>query len=118
DTTRDDIIFFDEDVLDPAHIVIHEKNQLVFEKALDFNAKERSRRFESISTKQRPEKIHEQIRTRSVSIFEPRPELDHATNALTVIGRRAITKDLFLDRRSFMNSYDYKSDPKGDFLFG
>jgi uncharacterized protein YbcC (UPF0753/DUF2309 family) len=118
DTTRDDIIFFDEDVLDPAHVVIHQKNQLVFDKSLDFNAKERSRRFESISTKQNPEKIHEQIRTRSVSIFEPRPELDHATNALTIIGRRSITKDLFLDRRSFMNSYDYKSDPEGNFLFG
>jgi uncharacterized protein len=118
DTTRDEVIFFDEDVLDPEHIVIHQKNQLLFEKALDYNSKERSRRFESISTKQSPEEIHEKIRTRSVSIFEPRPELDHATNALTIIGRRSITKDLFLDRRSFLNSYDYKSDPKGDLLLG
>jgi uncharacterized protein len=118
DTTRDEVMFFDEDILDPAHVVIHQKNQLTFEKALDYNSKERSRRFESISTKQSAEKIHEKILTRSVSIFEPRPELDHATNALTIIGRRKITKDLFLDKRAFMNSYDYKSDPKGDFLFG
>ncbi len=49
-------------------------------------------------------------------MFEPRPELNHATNALCIIGRRAITKNLFLDRRAFLNSYDYRIDPDGKSL--
>jgi uncharacterized protein YbcC (UPF0753/DUF2309 family) len=116
DTTRDDIIFFDENVLSPKNVIMHQVNQLTFKNALDFNAKERSRRFESINTKLSPEKIHDKVRTRSVSIFEPRPELDHATNSLCIIGRRSLTKDLFLDRRAFLNSYNYKIDPDGKYL--
>jgi uncharacterized protein YbcC (UPF0753/DUF2309 family) len=88
-----------------------------FRKALDLNAKERSRRFESIDTRKTPAEIHEKIRVRSVSIFEPRPELNHATNALCLVGRRELSKGLFLDRRSFMNSFDYQVDPDGTYLF-
>jgi uncharacterized protein YbcC (UPF0753/DUF2309 family) len=84
---------------------------------LDLNAKERSRRFESINSKESAESIHEKIRTRSVSIFEPRPELNHATNALAIVGRRELSKGLFLDRRSFLNSFDYRVDPEGNYLF-
>jgi uncharacterized protein len=89
---------------------------VAFQRALDFNSKERSRRFESIDTNLKAEKIHEQIKTRSVSLFEPRPELNHATNALCIVGKRMLTKKVFLDRRAFMNSYDYEIDPKGEFL--
>lgn len=116
DTTRDEIAFYDIDSLTPENAEGHRQNDLVFTKALDFNAKERSRRFESIDTKLNPEKIHEKVRRRSVSLFEPRPELNHATNALCVVGRRELSKNLFLDRRSFMNSYDYQIDAEGKYL--
>lgn len=49
-------------------------------------------------------------------MFQPRPELDHATNALTIVGSRNLTKNIFLDRRAFLNSYDYKTDPDGTIL--
>ncbi|MEQ1733042.1 MAG: DUF2309 domain-containing protein [Bacteroidia bacterium] len=117
DTTRDEISFFDIDALSSINKDKHLHNELAFNKALDYNAKERSRRFESIDTKQSAEDIHKQIVVRSVSIFEPRPELNHATNALCVVGKRALSKDLFLDRRSFMNSYDYSIDLEGKYLF-
>jgi hypothetical protein len=117
DTTRDEIAFFDEDSLSHDNLEIHNKNEVTFDNALDSNAKERSRRFESIDSKLSPEKIHDKIRTRSVSLFEPRPELNHATNALCIVGSRELTKGLFLDRRAFMNSYDYTIDPDGKFLF-
>lgn len=117
DTTRDDIIFFDEESLSPANLAQHKKNLIAIDKATDFNAKERSRRFESIDTTQNEVKIHELIRQRSVSLFEPRPELNHATNALCIIGKRELSKGLFLDRRSFLNSYDYTIDPDGNALF-
>ncbi len=116
DTTRDEVIFFDEDALSAINVAYHRQNESVFERALDLNARERSRRFESVDTTLPPEIIHEKIRIRSVSLFEPRPELNHATNALCIVGRRDITRDLFLDRRSFMNSYDYRIDPDGKLL--
>ena len=116
DTTRDEIVFYDENSLSPINLESHSQNEVIFEKALDSNSKERSRRFVSINTKESAEKIHERIRVRSVSLFEPRPELNHATNALCIIGRRALTKNIFLDRRCFLNSFDYQVDPEGKFL--
>ncbi len=116
DTTRDEIIFFDENSLSKKNLELHNKNEVTFAKALDYNAKERSRRFESIDSHLTPAQIHDKILTRSVSLFEPRPELNHATNALCVVGRRELTKHLFMDRRSFMNSYDYRVDLDGKFL--
>ncbi len=116
DTTRDEVRFFDEELLSPKTKELHQANLPVFEKALEANAKERSRRFMSINTKQSSKVIHKKVKERSVSLFEPRPELNHATNTLCIIGRKQINDHLFLDRRSFLNSYNYELDPKGTFL--
>ena len=118
DTASDEIKFYDEVTLTAENSRLHNKNKLLFEKALDLDAKERSRRFMSINTKQSLQKIRKDIKKRSVSYYEPRPELGHGTNALCVVGRRNLTKHLFLDRRAFLNSYDYTSDPEGDLLLG
>ncbi len=116
DTTRDEIIFFDEDLMDAHSAEQHQQVKPVFQRALQLNARERARRFESIDFEQPSGKIHEQIKKRSVSLFEPRPELNHSTNALCIIGRRLLTRHLFLDRRSFLNSFDYRVDPDGTYL--
>ena len=118
DTTRDELLFFDESEMDEVQLRVHKKNELIFKRALDFNARERSRRFASIDTTDSLAEIHNKILVRSVSLFEPRPELNHATNALCIVGKRSLTDGLFLDRRSFMNSYDYQIDPDGKYLFG
>jgi len=118
DTAADQIAFYDEQVLSSHNKDLHINNKNIFEKALDLNAKERSRRFASIKTKNNLKKVRKAILDRSVSMFEPRPELGHGTNSLCVIGNRDLTKGLFLDRRAFLNSYDYKSDPKGEILVG
>lgn len=116
DTTRDEVIYFDEDSLTHENKELHSKNEIIFANALNCNSKERSRRFDSVNTTLSPEKIHDKILIRSVALFEPRPELNHATNSLCIVGRRALTKGLFLDRRSFLNSYDYSIDPEGELL--
>lgn len=116
DTTRDEIDFYPEQVLSPHQQALHHKHKQVFEKALDLNAKERSRRFELVDSAVSAEKVHEKVKLRSVSLFEPRPELNHATNALCIVGRREICSHLFLDRRSFLNSYDYRLDAEGRYL--
>jgi len=116
DTGRDEIIYFDESILTIENQKRHEVNQEQFLIALEQNAKERSRRFMSINTKNSAKKIHKQILTRTVSLFEPRPELDHATASLCIVGRRNVTKNVFLDRRAFLNSYDYRIDLEGKSL--
>ena len=116
DTTRDEVAFFDEGSLSPVNHDGHRRNEKLFTKALDDNAKERARRFVMVNIRQSPAKIHDEVRRRSVSLFEPRPELNHATNALCIVARRSMTKNLFLDRRAFYNSYDYKIDPEGKYL--
>jgi len=118
DTCRDEVMFFDENSLTPLNLQNHNKNEVVFYNALDLNAKERARRFELIDSRLSPEATHEKVKRRSVSLFEPRPELNHATNALCIVGRRDLNRNLFLDRRAFLNSYDYSIDPDGTILFG
>ncbi|MBL7787331.1 MAG: DUF2309 domain-containing protein [Chitinophagales bacterium] len=116
DTAADMMGYYDEKILTADNQQRHRENKELFERALDLNAKERSRRFASINTNADLRTIREAIRKRSVSFFEPRPELGHGTNALCFVGNRNLTKGLFLDRRAFMNSYDYRTDPTGAIL--
>lgn len=118
DTTKDEMDFFDEHLLSAENKILHEKNKEVFQKALTQNAKERSRRFLLIDSSQSAEKVHEKVKLRALSLFEPRPEWNHATNALCIVGRRSSNQHLFLDRRSFLNSYDYRKDLEGKYLLG
>ncbi len=116
DTTRDEIEFYDIDQLTEAQKQMHFQNVSTFNQALDNNAKERSRRFILLNTRKEASKVHEKVKLRSVSLFEPRPELNHATNTLCLIGGRNLSRGLFLDRRAFLNSYDAKTDPEGKYL--
>jgi len=116
DTAADMIGYYDDEKLSTQNTAGHAINKQNFETALNLNAKERSRRFASINTKQKLEQVRKAIHDRSVSLFEPRPELGHGTNTLAIIGRRQTTKGLFLDRRAFLNSYDYSTDPDGNIL--
>lgn len=116
DTAADMIGYYDLKSLSEINARAHEINVHAFEKALDLNAKERSRRFASINTKGDLKRVRQDILKRSVSLFEPRPELGHGTNTLCIVGRRDVSKGLFLDRRAFMNSYDYRTDQEGNVL--
>lgn len=116
DTAADVMGYYDERKLTGDALQRHRSIRHVFENALDLNAKERSRRFASIDTRQRLRDVRKAIHDRSVSLFEPRPELGHGTNTLAIIGRRSLTRRLFLDRRAFLNSYDPTQDPEGDIL--
>ena len=116
DTAGDEVEYYDVHALSAQNLKDHKANAMTFEQALDLNAKERSRRFASINTRGTLKQVRKAIKDRSVSLFEPRPELGHGTNALCIVGGRDMTKGLFLDRRAFMNSYNYKTDPEGNVL--
>lgn len=117
DTSRDEFTYYDLDNVSQTHLSYINEHKKEFEMALEMNAAERSRRFETL-TVSNLKKNHKKVKLRSLSFFEPRPELNHATNSLCVVGRRVLTKGLNLDRRSFLNSYDYRSDPNGIYLAG
>ncbi|HCS19023.1 MAG TPA: DUF2309 domain-containing protein [Bacteroidetes bacterium] len=118
DTTRDEIEFYDVESLSGSNSSLYVENMLIWEETLDKNAKERSRRFLLHDSKDEAARVHEEVKLRALSLFEPRPEWNHATNTLCLIGRREVNKHLFLDRRAFLNSYDYRLDPDGHWLLG
>ena len=116
DTTRDEVEFYDTDILHESNAEKHAANVKTFEKALELNALERSRRFISTSTSKNLKKVHKHVKMRAVTLYEPRPELNHATNCLCIIGTPSFNKNVFLDRRAFANSYDWEQDLEGTFL--
>jgi uncharacterized protein YbcC (UPF0753/DUF2309 family) len=118
DTTRDEIMFYNDEILSKENLPKHHKYLKTIYNALEINAKERARRFDTLNIRQAPHKVHQLVKKRSVSLFEPVPELNHATNALCIVGRREMSKHLFLDRRAFLNSYNYTMDEDGAYLFG
>ena len=63
-----------------------------------------------------PESGVRETERRSADWAETRPEWGLAGNAGFVIGPRELTADLDLDGRSFLHSYDWRTDPDGDAL--
>ncbi len=117
DTTRDEIVFYTKELTGRLDAKNHQQVQRVFEMALKKNAKERARRFVLVDPSLSLSKTHQKVKLRSVSVFEPRPELNHATNALCLIGQREFSQKVFLDRRAFLNTYRWDLDTTGDSLY-
>src|SRR6185369_9394417 len=69
-----------------------------------------ARRFESCPPGADPQHALRHVEERSEHLAEPRPEYGHCTNAVCVVGRRGLTRGLFLDRRAFLVSYDANQD--------
>lgn len=80
------------------------------------HAAERCRRFASAPPQLSPWQARQHVIGRANDISQPRPELGHATNAAAFIGRRQMSRGLFLDRRVFLISYDPSSDESGNIL--
>jgi len=116
DTACDEIAFYDLEILSPENQARHQKNLTAFDRALELHAKEQTRHLVFINSRLSPKSTPNKLRRQIVSRFEPRPELTHATNALCIIGRRTLTQNLYLNRRAFLNSFDYRVDPTGQYL--
>lgn len=118
DTTRDELVFYDIQYLEPAQIQKHNSRLAMFDEVLTRNAAERGRKLPHVNFRLNNHKIHKQIKLRSQSLFEPRPEWNHAGNALCLVGPRAHFINLFLDRRAFFQSYEPYNDVEGKLLAG
>ncbi|MEO5971096.1 MAG: DUF2309 domain-containing protein [Bdellovibrionia bacterium] len=116
DTCKDECTVFDEDKMPENRKSLLKEFKLSLDKALKRNSKERVRRFNTVPLSIPIETALQEVRFRSHALFEPRPELNHATNAFCIVGRRYLTHRLFLDRRAFLQSYNPELDPNGELL--
>ena len=78
------------------------------------HAAERCRRFASAPERLAPWPARQHVIGRANDISQARPELGHATNAAALIGRRSMSRGLFLDRRVFLISYDPTTEDEGE----
>ena len=113
DTCSDDVELYDLGAAPASHEADLRWIRDSLDRARASNAKERTRRFESCSSPTSPEQALRHVEERSEHLAEPRPEYGHCTNAVCIVGRRSLTRGLFLDRRAFLASYDAAQDPDG-----
>ncbi|HEX6804679.1 MAG TPA: DUF2309 domain-containing protein [Terriglobales bacterium] len=116
DTCSDDVELFDLDAVPSTHQPDLQSIRKSLDHARAQNALERARRFESCPANADAAGALRHVEERSEHLGQPRPEYGHCTNAVCIVGRRSLTRGLFLDRRAFLVSYDAKLDPDDDGL--
>ena len=109
-TCNDSVTWFDADRVPETHRAEFAAARADIESACDRNAHERCRRFLSAPLTLSFADARRHVEARSEDLAQTRPELGHATNAICVVGRRRLTRGLFLDRRAFLTSYDPTQD--------
>jgi uncharacterized protein YbcC (UPF0753/DUF2309 family) len=116
DTCNEDILWTDIDLIPENLKSNFQKLQENTFNASQHSAHERCRKLASAPKKPSLINALKHIAGRGVDFSQARPELGHATIASGFVGRRFLTQGTFLDRRSFLISYDSNVDPKGEFL--
>ncbi len=114
-TCSDNITYYDQDNLIANQRLLFIKEKLLA--ASKLNAMERCRRFSSVPFNKVDDYYLKKVQQRSIDLRQPRPEYCHATNAICIIGPRSYTRNLFLDRRAFLVSYDESIDSDYSILF-
>jgi uncharacterized protein YbcC (UPF0753/DUF2309 family) len=109
-TCDDSVIFHDVDRIPASHLDESEEARALIDATCARNAHERCRRFMSAPLTMSFADALSHVEERSEDLSQTRPELGHATNAITIVGRREWTRGLFLDRRAFLTSYDPTTD--------
>lgn len=109
-TCDDSLGWFDLDRMPPSHHQLFEETKKACDEAALRNAHERCRRFHSTRPNGSLQDALRHVEQRSEDLSQVRPEYNHATNALCLVGRREWSRGLFLDRRAFLTSYDPTQD--------
>ncbi len=109
-TCDDTVVYFDIERIPETHQMEFAQARALIERTCERNAHERCRRFYSAPLTISYAEALEHVEGRSEDLAQTRPELGHATNAITIVGRREWSRGLFLDRRAFLTSYDPSQD--------
>ncbi|MEZ6125968.1 MAG: putative inorganic carbon transporter subunit DabA [Planctomycetaceae bacterium] len=109
-TATDEITFYDMELLPSWHVHRIQEIRDILSRACERNAQERCRRFESAALDIAEEDALLHVQDRAQNLSETRPEYGNCTNSLCIVARRERLRGLFLDRRSFLMSYDPTQD--------
>ena len=109
-TCDDSVVFYDLDRLPTSHREDFESARDDIDEARRRNAHERCRQFVAAPLTISTSDALRHVEGRAQDISQARPEYNHATNALCLVGRREWSRGLFLDRRAFLTSYDPSQD--------
>lgn len=117
-TCNDSVTFFDLDLLPRSHHPDFECAEEILEQTCERNAHERCRRFHSASLDLSFSAAHRHVEERSEDLAQVRPEFGNASNAMCFVGRGERIRGLYLDRRSFLHSYDAAQDDSEATILG
>jgi uncharacterized protein len=105
-TATEEMMFFDLELLPTRKVKQVRAASHLLAEAARRNARERCRRFESASLEISDKEALLHVQNRSEDLAQTRPEYGNGSNALCFVGRRERIRGLYLDRRSFLMSYD------------
>ncbi|MBL8810956.1 MAG: DUF2309 domain-containing protein [Planctomycetaceae bacterium] len=109
-TATEEITFYDLELLPTSHLGSLRLARDLYSRVAERNAHERCRRFESARLDLSPSEALLHVQERAEDLAQTRPEYGNCTNAVCFVGRRSRIRGLYLDRRSFMMSYDKSQD--------
>lgn len=116
DTCIDEVSFYDLEFMPANHLPELERIKKSLAEACRRNALERCQRFSLISARTNADIAHHHVKERALDPAQPRPEYGHSKNSLAIVAKRDLTKGLFMNRRSFLLSYDWELDTDGKTL--
>jgi uncharacterized protein YbcC (UPF0753/DUF2309 family) len=115
-TASDRNTFFDTQDIPETHSAEWTALHRDLGKARALSARERCTRFYSAPKTSSLRRSVRHVEERSRDLSQVRPEWGHCTNAVALVGRRALTQSLFLDRRTFVISYNPSGDSDGSIV--
>lgn len=115
-TTTDQIVLHDLDLLPPSHLVYLDRLSSGLEAASRLSACERLPALASVTRPLATERAYRVAYTNAFDWSQVRPEWGLSRNAAFIIARRQVTEQADLQGRVFLHSYDYRCDPKGRLL--
>lgn len=115
-TCLDSVTFSEVELLPPSHYADFEEARDILLETCELNAQERCRRFQSAPLDLTAHAAKKHVEARGEDLAQTRPEFGNSTNAMCIVGRRARSRGLYLDRRSFLMSYDPLQDDRDGHL--
>lgn len=115
-TTTDELKLHDLDLLPSSHLVYLDRLTNGLQSASKLSAAERMPTLEPNVIDIDPARAYRSAQRNASDWSQVRPEWGLSRNAAFVIARRHVTEKLNLEGRVFLNSYDYRLDPKGHLL--
>ena len=110
-TTTDELVLYDLDHVPSTHIFYIDRLRTGLLAASHLCAQERLPSLQIKPHDREPTAAFKEIERNAMDWSQVRPEWGLSRNAYIIIGRRDLSKDMSLDGRAFMHSYDYRLDP-------